>query len=91
MLMVITVMEPTRAPSLLASRTGAAQVGRGSILLPTVFFLSPLATCMAPRLTPFFIAIIGFSLIGAAVRRGVPLRALLPRHPALAASLLFGS
>lgn len=52
-------------------------------LLPAVFFLSPLATSVAPRLTPFFFALVGIVLIGAAVRRGVGWRQLLPRGQAL--------
>ena len=62
-----------------------------SVLLPALFFISPLATSVAPRLTPFVIAIIATVLIGAAVRRGVQWRELLPRQPALAACLLFGA
>jgi hypothetical protein len=60
-------------------------------LLPIIFFISPLATSVAPRLTPFFFAIIGIALIGAAVRRGWQWQELLPRRPALAISLLLAA
>ena len=63
--------------------------GRESFLVPTVFFLSALATSLAPRISPAFIAIIGSTLVVAALRRGLQWRELMPSHPALAACLLF--
>jgi hypothetical protein len=46
---------------------------------------------MAPRLTPFFFAVIGIALIGAALRRGTDWRQLLPRRHALAVCLLLAA
>jgi hypothetical protein len=74
-----------------AGATGRRAIVKDTLFLPIVFLLSPLATSAAPRLTPFFIAIVGFSLIGAALRRGLPWRQLLPRRAALAACLLFAA
>ena len=68
-----------------------SRIDRGNSLIPAVFFLSPLATSVAPRLTPFFIAIVGFTLIGRALLRGMPWRKLLPRRLTLAACLLFAA
>jgi O-antigen ligase/polysaccharide polymerase Wzy-like membrane protein len=74
---------------------GAAKVtshaDRGIGLIQAVLFLSPLATAVAPRLVPFFIAIVGFTLVGSALRRGIHWRELLPRSRALAACLLFAA
>jgi hypothetical protein len=67
------------------------RAGQDNFLLPIIFFISPLATSMAPRLTPFFFATIGIALIGAAVRRGLQWRELLSRQPALAACLLLAA
>ena len=64
---------------------------RSNALLPVVFCISPLATSAAPRLTPFFFAIVSIALIGAALRRGIQWRELLPRGPALAACLLLAA
>ena len=64
---------------------------RRNTILPLVFFLSPLATSVAPRLTPFFVAIIGMTLIGSALRGGVLWRELLPRNAAFGACLLFAA
>jgi hypothetical protein len=74
--------------SSLASAT-RRRVVRDNILLPIVFFMSPLATSVAPRLTPFFVAITGMALIGSAPLSGIQWRRLLPRQPALAACLVF--
>jgi len=60
-------------------------------LLPIIFFISPLATSVAPRLTPLFLAIVGITLIGAALRRGTQWQELLPRRLALAACLLLAA
>ena len=64
------------------TRPRAARTNR---LLSTIFFLSPLATSVAPRLTPFFFAFVSIALIGSALRREVGLRQLLPRGQALQA------
>jgi hypothetical protein len=63
----------------------------GNPLFPVIFFLSPLATSAAPRLTPFFFAILATGLIGAGLRRGMRWRELLPRTPALTACLLLAA
>jgi O-antigen ligase len=60
----------------------------GNPLLLAIVFLTPLATSAAPRLTPFFFAILAIGLIGAGLRRGLRWQELLPRNPALAACLL---
>lgn len=60
-------------------------------LLSIVLFLSPAATSVAPRLTPFFFALVSIVLIGAALRQGTPWRALLPRQPALLACLVLAA
>ena len=67
------------------------QVVRDTAVLPVVFFLSPLATSIAPRLTPFFFAVVGLTLIVSALRAGMQWRELLPRQPALAACLVFAA
>ena len=67
------------------------RVNRIETLLPVVFFVSPLATSVAPRLTPFFVAAIGIILIGSALRRERPWRDLLPPRPALAACVMFAA
>lgn len=64
---------------------------RGGRLIQAVFFFSPLATAVAPRLVTSFIAIVGFTLIGSALRRGILWHELLPRSRALAACLLFAA
>ena len=64
---------------------------RRTVLLPLVFFISPLATSVAPRLTPFFVAILGISLIVAAMRRGMAWRGFLTRSTALTACLAFAA
>ena len=64
---------------------------RRTVLLPLVFFISPLATSVAPRLTPFFVAILGISLIVAAMRRGMAWRGFLTRSVALTACLAFAA
>jgi O-Antigen ligase len=77
-------------PSLAGTARGQVIV-RDNLFLPIIFFISPLATSVASRLTPFFVAIVGFSLIAAALRRGLPWRELLPPRAALAACLLFAA
>jgi hypothetical protein len=59
-----------------------------NVLLSVVLFLAPLATCLAPRLTPFFFGIVSLTLIGAALRRKTPWWNLIPRKPALVACLI---
>ena len=61
------------------------RAGPSNPLLLAVFFFSPLATSVAPRLTPFFFALVSIALIGAALRREVGWRQLLPRGQALQA------
>ena len=78
---------PERGQIDMLARLGFKQ----SALLPAIFFISPLATSVAFRLKPFFAAIIGLGLIGAALRQGMRWRELLPGRPALAACLLFGA
>jgi hypothetical protein len=63
----------------------ATRAGPSNPLLLAVFFFSPLATSVAPRLTPFFFALVSIALIGAALRREVGWRQLLPRGQALQA------
>jgi O-antigen ligase len=63
----------------------ATRAGPSNPLLLAVFFFSPLATSVAPRLTPFFFALVSVALIGAALRRGIGWRQLLPRGQALQA------
>src|SRR4029077_5418519 len=70
---------------------GRVQADRSNDLLPVVLFLSPLATSIAPRLTPFFAAVVGLTLIGSALRGGMQWRELLPRQTALAACLVFAA
>jgi O-Antigen ligase len=59
------------------------RVGRPNRFLFAIFFLSPLATSVAPRLTPLFFALVCIALIGAALRREIGWRQLLPRGQAL--------
>ena len=61
------------------------------VFLPTIFFLAPLATSIAPRLTPFAVAVVSLSLVGSALRGGMQWRELLPRQVALAAWLIFAA
>lgn len=61
------------------------------LFLSIIFFVSPLATCIAPRLTPFFFAITSAALVGAAIRQGMQCRELLPRAPAIAVFLLLAA
>lgn len=58
---------------------------RGGALIAILFFLSPLLTAAAPRLSPFFLPIIGLTLIVAALRRGLDWRQLLKPNAALIA------
>ncbi|MGB6346804.1 MAG: O-antigen ligase family protein [Methyloceanibacter sp.] len=61
------------------------QSPRGGALISALFFLSPLLTAAAPRLSPFFLPIIGLMLIIAALRRGLDWRELLKPNAALIA------
>jgi hypothetical protein len=63
----------------------SVHAGRTNRLLFTIFFVSPLVTSVAPRLTPLFFALVSIALIGAALRRGVGWRQLLPHGRALQA------
>ena len=59
--------------------------GRTNRLLSTIFFVSPLATSVAPRLTPLFFALVSIALISTALRSEIGWRQLLPRGQALQA------
>ncbi len=61
------------------------QSPRGGALISALFFLSPLLTAAAPRLSPFFLPIIGLALIVVALRRGLDWRELLKPNAALIA------
>ena len=92
---MVTKLQPTTQSERLRRPwlAGAARrlaVG-DNLLLPVVFFISPLATSVAPRLTPLFVAILGIALIGAALRRGIYWREFLPYQTALAACLVFAA
>jgi hypothetical protein len=67
----------------------ASQLIRSVIdaLLPALFFLSPLLTCIAPNLCFVFLAVLCAALIVSALLRGVSWKALLPPNAALAALL----
>jgi hypothetical protein len=56
--------------------------------LPALFFLSPLITAIAPRLSPLFLGLIGLGLIITAIRRGLTLREMLKLDAAFAACLV---
>jgi len=60
----------------------------GVPLIASLFFLSPFLTAAAPRLSPFFLAIIGLVLIAEALRRGLDWRALLKPNAALIALIV---
>ena len=67
------------------SRSAAAHDGisfRGGPLIPILFFITPLFTAIAPRLAPHLLLIVALVLIVAALRRGLPWRALLEPNPA---------
>ena len=66
-----------------AGRNG--ETFRGGALIPVLFFITPLFTAAAPRLAPFFLPIVAFVLIVAALRRGLPWRELLRPNAAMAA------
>jgi O-antigen ligase len=66
-----------------AGRNG--ETFRGGALIPVLFFITPLFTTAAPRLAPFFLPIVAFVLIVAALRRGLPWRELLQPNAAMAA------
>lgn len=73
------------------SSSAAGRMGpssRGRALISTLFFLSPLLTAVAPRLSPFFLPAIGFVLIVAALRRGLDWRDLLKPSAALIALIV---
>ena len=64
---------------------------RAGVFIPVVFFLAPVATAMAPRLTPFFLLIIAFVLIVAGLRRGLGWREFLEPNPAMMALAAVGA
>ena len=61
------------------------RVSRGAPLITALLFIGPLFTAASPRLSPFFLAVIGLTLIVAALRRGLPWRDLLQPNAALIA------
>jgi O-antigen ligase len=72
----------------------ATRAGRSHPLLLAVFFLSPLVTSVAPRLTPFLFALVSIALIGAALSCGMGWRQFVPEGRAgrvLAVWLLFAA
>jgi O-antigen ligase len=64
-----------------------SEVSRSAPLITALFFIGPLATVASPRTSPFFLGVIGLTLIVAALRRGFDWRALLKPNPALFALL----
>jgi O-antigen ligase len=95
----MSTVAPETQPAIVPSANGSGPVATHkrqlavptASVLPAALFLCPLLTCISPRLTVPFVAILGFSLIGAALRSGSPWRELLPRRMALAAALLFAA
>lgn len=84
-----TIVKATRdAHALSATQRGP---DRSRTLLSVVFFASPLATSLAPRLTALFIAMAGAALIIPAMRRGMRWSEFFPHRAALAACLLFAA
>ena len=68
-----------------SSAAGGNGAFRGGPLIPVLFFITPLFTAAAPRLAPFFLAIVASLLIVVALRRGLPWRELLQRNTAMTA------
>jgi len=64
-----------------------SEVSRSAPLITALFFIGPLVTAASPRTSPFFLGVIGLTLIVAALRRGVNWRALLKPNTALFALL----
>jgi hypothetical protein len=64
---------------------------RSGVLLQSAFFVSPLATSVAPRLAPLFFAILSALLIEMSRRRGMNWRNLLEPRPALAVCLILAA
>jgi len=70
------------------SRSEAVHDGtsfRGGPLIPILFFITPLLTGIVPRLGPLLLVILALVLTVAALRRGLPWRALLESNPAMTA------
>ncbi len=63
------------------------EVSRSAPLITSLFFIGPLVTAASPRTSPFFLMVIGLTLIVAAPRRGVDWHALLKPNAALFALL----
>jgi O-antigen ligase len=59
--------------------------------LPPLFFLTPVISGIAPRVSPFFLGLLAIALIATAMRRGVTLRALLQLDAALSACLVLSA
>jgi len=47
------------------------KVSRSAPLITALFFIGPLVTVASPRTSPFFLMVIGVTLIVAALRRGL--------------------
>ncbi|HKB00401.1 MAG TPA: O-antigen ligase family protein [Methyloceanibacter sp.] len=69
------------------SRSAVSPSGafRGGPIIPVLYFIVPLLTAMAPRLTPFLLLLLALVLIVAGFRRGLPWRALIKPNAAMAA------
>ncbi len=65
-----------------------SEVSRSAPLITALFFIGPLVTAASPRTSPFFLMVIGLTLIVAALRRGVDWHALLRPNAALFALLI---
>jgi O-antigen ligase len=65
-----------------------SEVSRSAPLITALFFIGPLVTVASPRTSPFFLMVIGVTLIVAALRRGVDWHALLRPNAALFALLI---
>jgi O-antigen ligase len=64
-----------------------SEFSRSTPLITALFFIGPLVTVASPRTSPFFLGVIGLTLIVTALRRGVDWRALLKPNAALFALL----
>ena len=64
-------------------------VARGP-LIPALYFLVPVLTAMAPRLTPFLLLLLAVVLVAAALRRGAAFRALIVPNAGMLALVALG-
>jgi O-antigen ligase len=69
----------------LSAAGGTVPSLRGGALIPALFFIAPLVTAAAPRLTPFFLIIVAAVLIIAGLRAGLPWRTLLQPNASFSA------